>query len=123
MPNEHDELARILARSSGDDMDQLARSVPQVAPNMTGRLNAAHEWVTENVLQPARYAGFYPQRVISRYMDPTGRDPFYNPQGTPYTLEQARGLVEALSGVKGYEPGKRESTNVEDRIPRSIWQY
>jgi hypothetical protein len=89
----------------------------------TGDRLSFHEWLTINALHPARYAGLYPVRVLSRYMDPTGRSEFWNPQGQPYKLEQARGLFEALPKAGIYEPGTRESSNVEDRRPRSSWEY
>ncbi len=108
-----------------DDWDQLARSVPTVPDNWGSRFEAAHEWFTNNVQKPARRALMYPERVIARHMDPTGRDPFYNPQSTPYRLEQGRGMFETVGKFGGYpeKEGDRLSTNVEDRIPRSKWTY
>ena len=120
MPN--DELAKILA-SPPDDWDQLARSVPVVPDDGYAKARALHEWVTRNALDPARYAGFYPLRVMSRYFDPQGQSSFYNPQGTPYRLEQLKPSYEAIAKAGVYEPGQRESTNIEDRRPRSIWDY
>jgi hypothetical protein len=98
-------------------------------PSMRSHLEDVHGWFTRNVLEPAQYAMFYPPRVLGRYMDPTGQDPFWrgNLPGKPVATPQDwAALGETLSEIdraRTYQPGTRESDNVVDKRPRSIWSY
>ena len=83
----------------------------------------AHTWVTRNLLEPAQYAMHYPPRALGRYMDPEGRNPFWTPQLAPFLANQLHPTYSSIGARHAYQPGSRESENVEDRRPRNWWDY
>ena len=115
-----------------DLLNALAGSAPDPGPETVySRLRGLHEALTRNVLEPAQYALFYPPRVLGRYMDPSGVDPFWNSrsmpgqrQMTPADWQMAGDVAHGVGRLGTYAPGDRESEHVEVRgRPSSIWQW
>ena len=125
------DLMRDRDANAGHGMDSLVDSVPEPGPaTASSNLRDFHAWLTRNVLAPAQYGMFYPPRVLSRYMNPDRANPFWTESipGLPRATEkdwqilgQTFDTVGPMGG--GYQPGSRLSDQVEDRRPRSIWEY
>lgn len=126
-PAQHGTLGS-LGQFPPQDFDALENSLPPIPPPTWGtRAHQAHDWITRNVLEEAQHAAFYPLRVFSRYMDPSGTNTFYNPQPRGQRMDHpTHGVMpvyEEISRMGTYTPSGRMSDNIEDRRPRSIWDY
>jgi hypothetical protein len=127
------EIDRVLAQygSAGQGLNTLAASVPEAGPEtLQSRLRQAHEWLTRNVLERAQYAGLYPARVAQR-MYPDWPVPAHE-QPSRVGLRRRMGEGDKYGGplpiaeidaMGTYTPSGRESSNVEDRRPKSPWEY
>jgi len=72
--------------------------------------------IDQYVTHPISRAGWMPMHLLSRYMDPTGVNPFWR-SGKPDDGTGMNVIGAALPSItnqliqSGYEPGKRESDN------------
>ena len=123
MADEYPTLANMLAGDGKPPMLPQPRNALDHAPQNWQSLSDLLRSLGALADREGRYAGFYPARVLSRYMDPDGQSSFWNPQPRGLRMDQIQPTVETVSMMGTYEPGQRESTNVEDRRPKSIWEY
>ena len=95
------------------DPQGLAAGLPLSAFGIRDALQAGGNGI-RNALSPIGWALHYPDRVLERFgylssKPPMQMDPMYR------RMRQV--------GEERWEPGARESSNVEDRRPTSPWQF
>ena len=115
---------------AGQGLNSLLSSLPpQPIPDWSDTARQAHGWVTRNMLEPAQYAGMYPARVLERAFpdwpvprhDKPGRKGIRRALGEGSKYGGALPIRE-IDAMGTYVPGNRQA-DIEDRRPRSIWEY
>ena len=128
------EVDRVLAENyarAGQGLNTLAASVPDAGPEtLRSRLTQGHEWLTQNVLHPAQYAGLYPVRVLDRLYPNWPVSAEDKPSRVGLRRRMGEGdkhggplPVNEIDAMGTYTPGERQSDMVEDRRPKSPWEY